>query len=395
MSYKESHKAEEIILTKFKIARMIYKEKIESKEIARRFSCHRNTICKIKKEINNHLNDNIMELLTTDKHLTYQEIKDSFNFLDNRSKVPHSNSRSLGIWDYLTVVEIFLETNYSYQCIHHLLQERGYDTKNKFTIGKIRKILRENSFLKKHVRTVNGERRALYNYDEIGSFEYLQYDTKHIADQHALPKEIYDKFKRSGIFPRYQWTIIDAKTKTRFLAWSYELSSIFGFLFLKYVISWLRSHGVQTDIHVQFDRGGEFCSGSVLKTKEWNTGLKEFNTFVYDTGGAKWKQNIVERSHRIDDEWFYCPRGIYVNTKNDFILEAQQWIINYNNRSHYGIGMKGLSPKKKLYKLGYFNAEQICNFPCLILEDFFTTLQNYLNPSCAQNVLTLYRFYGI
>lgn len=101
-------------------------------------------------------------------------------------------------------MEIFLETNYSYQCIHHLLGEQGYDIKKKFTIGKIRNILRENHFLKKHVRTVNGERRALYNYDKIGSFEYLQYDTKHIADQHALPKEIYDKFKYTGIFPRYQ-----------------------------------------------------------------------------------------------------------------------------------------------------------------------------------------------
>ena len=97
MSYKESHKAEEVILTKFKIARMIYKEKLESKEIAEIFSCHRNTIWKIKQSINNHLNANIMELLTADRHLTLQEIKDNFNFLDNKPKAPKSNSRSLGI----------------------------------------------------------------------------------------------------------------------------------------------------------------------------------------------------------------------------------------------------------------------------------------------------------
>jgi hypothetical protein len=211
-----------------------------------------------------------------------------------------------------------------------------------------------------------------------------------VADQHSLPKQIYDKFKKTKIFPQYQWTIIDIKTKTRFLAWSYALSSSFGLIFLKYVINWLRSNNIQNNINIQVDRGSEFCSGSEIKTRVWNDELKDLNAFIYDTNGIKWKQNIVERSHRIDDEWFYCPRGIYINTKNDFILESQQWIIDYNERPHYGIGMNGLSPKEKLYTLGVYNANQICNFPCLILEDFYDTLQKVFKPSYAQNVLTSY-----
>jgi len=79
----------------------------------------------------------------------------------------------------------------------------------------------------------------------------------------------------------------------------------------------------------------------------------------------------VERTHRIDDEEFYCPRGEFIDSKQDFLEEAQLWIMYYNNRISDGIGLEGITPREKLVQLGYQNAKDICNFPCFILEDYY------------------------
>jgi len=118
--------------------------------------------------------------------------------------------------------------------------------------------------------------------------------------------------------------------------------------------------------------------------------LSKYDAEVYDTEGVQWKQNLVERSHRIDDEEFYCPRGGFIKSKTDFLIEGQHWIIYQNHRSSNGIGLNGLSPKEKLEQLGIYNAEQICNFPSLILEDFFKPFQLFFNVQKSQNVLTPY-----
>ncbi len=47
----------------------------------------------------------------------------------------------------------------------------------------------------KKIRTANGEKRALYDYDVIAVFEYLQYDVRAVSGKHSLPIDIYEKFK--------------------------------------------------------------------------------------------------------------------------------------------------------------------------------------------------------
>ena len=55
------------------------------------------------------------------------------------------------------------------------------------------------------------------------------------------------KFKSLKLnLPKYQWTIVDAKTKTRFLAWSYTLTSFYGLKFLQTVVLWLRAHNIRS-----------------------------------------------------------------------------------------------------------------------------------------------------
>ncbi|RLA78877.1 MAG: hypothetical protein DRG36_05720 [Deltaproteobacteria bacterium] len=64
--------------------------------------------------------------------------------------------------------------------------------------------------------------------------------------------------------PRYEWHLMDVATRARFTAYSYELSSTFGFLFLNLVLLWLRAHGVHTTLRIRLDNGGEFC-GEVVE----------------------------------------------------------------------------------------------------------------------------------
>lgn len=292
------------------------------------------------------------------------------------------------------ILEKHRKLNYGHKRLFGHLKRQGYDTENTYTLSKIKGVYKRRDLKTKKIRTVNGERRPLYNYEEIGAFEYMQYDTKEIADKHSLPKEIYEKFKFKDEFPKFQWTIIDVKTKTRFLAWSYSLSAFFGFCFLKFVIFWIRAHGILGKIHFQIDGGPEMCSASKRKLRRWNERLVKYNVEVYDTEGTQWKQNLVERSHRTDDEEFYCPRGEFIQTKTDFLIEGQQWIFYQNNRASQGINMNGLSPCEKLEELGIYNAQQLCNFPCLILEDYFNALELFYEVEESQNVLTPYQGCG-
>ena len=402
MTYKENCKFEGEIMTKFKIARGYFLSHYQQKDIVESIKCHKNTVYHvIKKCRSRDPDDEIWEYLNNNIHITEEKLNNIFSFLKNTSKKP-INCR-VGLKkdsdEEKLIIEKFNDGKYGFKRMFRHLKKQGHDVENTYTLGNIKGIYKRNGFKVKKIRTANGERRALYNYDIISAFEYLQYDVKVVADMHSLPLHIYEKFKNSKRFPKYQWTIIDAKTRTRFLAWSYTRSSFFGFKFLEYAICWLRSHGISTKTNIQVDMGGEFYSGSKRKQKKWNNELEKHNAFIYDTEGVKWKQNLVERSHRTDDEEFYCPRGSRINTITEFQIEAQFWIIYFNNRSHSGIGMNGLSPKQKLEKLGMINAEKICNFPCLILDDFFYPFQSFFNieigqnllPTQSQNVLTPYQ----
>lgn len=402
MPYKENCKVEGEIMTRFKIARGYFSGNFKQKDIADSIGCHKNTVyAVIKKFDNREPDDKIWKYLTNSNiHITEKELNELFGFLKGNSRKP--NNCRLGLKkdgeEEKLIIEKFNNGKYGCKRMCGHLKKQGYDVDKVYTLGNIKGVYKRNELKAKKIRTANGERRALYNYDEIAAFEYLQYDVKVIADKHALPADIYEKFKNNKRLPKYQWTVIDAKTRTRFLAWSHEKCSFFGFKFLEYTVCWLRSHGIETKINVQMDMGGEFYSGSKRKQKKWNDHFEKYNAYVYDTEGVKWKQNLVERSHKTDDEEFYCPRGEHINNKTEFFIEAQFWIIYFNNRSHSGIKMNGLSPKQRLEQAGIISADKICNFPCLILDDFFKQFQLFFNinmgqenlPAQSQNVLTPY-----
>lgn len=387
MQYKENCKIEGEVLTRIKIARMHFSTGLRQRTIAEKWRCNKNTLVNIIAACD-RASPEARKYLEGNEHIPSDKLC-LFNFFKYGSRRPKTNCRSLKEDEENLVIEKQRSLHYGAKRMFMQLKRQNMDM-DVFTLCKIKGVYKRNKLKGKKVRTVNGERRALYDYAQIEAFEHLQYDTKKIADMHALPANIYYRFKNDPSLPVYQWTIIDAKTKTRFLAWSRSLNSFFGFKFLEWTIVWLRAHQVMCKINIQLDGGSEFCSSSERKLMVWNEGLKRYNVFIDDTDGAKWKQNLVERSHRIDDEEFYCPRGKFIRSKQDFLKEAQLWIMYYNNRPSDGIGMNGMSPREKLEQLGYYNAREICNFPCFLLEDCYMPFKHYFHIKKYQNVLTPY-----
>lgn len=390
MPYKENCKIEGEILTKIKMARMKYCSNLSQKEIASIWKCDKNTVGNVLKSCKDASLEAIA-YLTSSKYIPAEKIqKGLFDFLKNKSRKPKSNKRCFTDEEEKEIVKRYFPCRYGpKRMAKHLIRE-GLDP-SIYTLSKLKGLYKRKKWETKKIRTKNGERRRLYEYAQIGAFERLQYDTKEITDKHALPSDIYEKFSKNPSLPVYQWTIVDTKTRIRFLAWSHSLSSLFGLKFLEIVVFWLRSWGIHTKIQVQFDGGSEFCSASKRKLEKWNQHFSPWGVTVYDTDGVKWKQNLVERTHRIDDEEFYCPRGKRIKSKKDFLYEGQMWIWYYNNRPSSGIGLNGMTPKEKLESLGVLNADAICTFPCMILEDYWKEIFRFPGRGESENVLTPYR----
>lgn len=390
MSYKENCKTEGEVITGLKIARHYFADGIAQKDIAKDLGCHKNTINEIVRLCRAQANPRVIALLSGHDKISSHDLK-LFEFLKHESRRPKANCRMADKDSQKTIVRQHLDLNCGFKRLYKHLKRVGMSEES-FSLGKIKGVFKRLKLKPEKTRTKNGERRNLYNYGQIGAFEQMQYDTKEITDSHALPAEIYRKFKNTELgLPKFQWTIVDAKTKTRFLAWSYALASFYGLKFLMVVIGWLRAHGITGRIIIRMDGGAEFFSASERKLADWNLKLAKLNAEAEWTGGAKWKNNLVERTHRIDDEEFYCPRGKFINNKTEFLIEGQYWNVYYNSRGSDGIGMDGMSPKEKLYSLGIYNAANICSFPILILDELFSPLQEAFSRDRSQNVLTQYQ----
>jgi len=195
MPYKENCNAEGEIMTKFKIARMHFADNIKQNKIAKILNCHVNTINKIVLACKNKSpDDKIWKYLNdSDSRITVKKLNDLFSFFkyDSRKPKSHKLSIKIGSADEKIISDKFEDKKYGALRMFHHLSREGFDVEKRFTFGKIKGLYKRLKLKAKRVRTANGERRALYDYDLISAFEYLQYDVKVIADKHALPTDIY------------------------------------------------------------------------------------------------------------------------------------------------------------------------------------------------------------
>jgi len=240
------------------------------------------------------------------------------------------------------------------------------------TFSKIKWIYRKYNLRVRKVKTKSKRHRPAFDYQALSPFQVLLYDTKHILDKSALPSHIYDKFNLNPNLPIYEFNIFDVKSWFRFIAYSHKLNTTFWLYFLKFVLMFIRSIWVDFHISVFFDWWIEFVSNSPDKLNQWNDLFSHLNTtcYLYDWPRDS-RKNPIERSHKIDDEEFLIPRWYFINSKQDFIIEATNYSYYYNFQ-------RGSTSKYKYWKTPFqiiseylkpFFYNYLTNFPTLILDD--------------------------
>lgn len=204
--------------------------------------------------------------------------------------------------------------------------------------GTIRHILRRNKDRLTYKLKSNKRRkqpREFVDWYSAKPFEIVQMDIKFIRDQKALTKKQIIHLNQYDI-PNYQWGALDVNSRFKLIAYSKEKSWTNGLCFYLWTISWLRSHGVKSEIAFTVDNGEEFGGRSWLKVKELRKLIRGFGCRLIQNHKGHPEENAhLERSHRTDDEEFYIPRVLQIKSKKDLLNEALGYIYYYNNvREH-------------------------------------------------------------
>jgi putative transposase len=207
--------------------------------------------------------------------------------------------------------------------------------------GTIWHILRRNKArleygLRRH-RT-RKEKREFVDWYSAKPFEIVQMDVKHIRDQKALTKEQIIHLDRYRI-PNYQWGALDVNTRFKMIGYSREKSWTNGLCWYLWVISWLRSHGVKSQIVFTVDNGEEFGGKNWIKVRDLRKLIGGFGCRLIQNHKGHCEENAhLERSHRTDDESAsggYIPRVLNMKSEADLLYEAMGYIYCYDNvRGH-------------------------------------------------------------
>ncbi len=413
MSYKQQCRIEgNELYTKFRIVRDVMVHGMSRSSVAQKFHMHRNSVgnilCDFREKVST--DDQVKALENRKKPFSKIEVGLLLAPLKNKVPIPLSNSRSATKEQADAVVEIFNErkVRVGAKRLKMFLKRRSASVNPKTPIppeiqkeidllgdlsySQIRGVYKRNGLRVQKVKTRNKQHTPLYDYKSLACFERLHYDTKTIPDQKALPPHIYEKFKHQKDLPTIEWNIIDVKSRFRFIAYSYSRTSDFGLQFLLFVISFIRAQNlISTDLEIVIgtDNGSEFFSGSVRKKQEWNHILQQLNANIYSYNpGHDVRKNLIERSHRTDDEEFFVPRGDFISNKADFQAEASAYSHYFNfQRPHSGIEMHNMTPFEKAQNSDVPFSTKLALFPTMILEDVINDLRIASEPIRASAFL--------
>jgi len=255
--------------------------------------------------------------------------------LGDRSRAPKHQPRKTPAAVEEKVIELKNRTRLGPERLSRYLQE--YEGMS-VAVGTIRHILRRNKGrleygLRRH-RTRKGKREFVDWYS-AKPFEIVQVDVKHIRDQKALTKEQIIHLDRYQI-PNYQWGALDVNSRFKMIAYSREKSWTNGLCWYLWVISWLRAHGVKSQIVFTVDNGEEFGGKSWMKVQELRKLIGGFGCRLIQNHKGHCEENAhLERSHLTDDEEFYIPRVLQMKGEADLLDEATGYIYYYDNvRGH-------------------------------------------------------------
>lgn len=376
MSYKSYCKKGETILSRIQVIRERVHGCKQIQAIASSFSMHRNSVRNIITLYHALAPPWFQEKIMSWQHFSLEEIQHC-QFLLSKSRRPRSHSKQASIDDERKILSDFQLLKVGSKKLTMILsRKRKLWT---LTSSQIRGVYKRNHLRVQKIRTKNKETRSLYNYRTIWAFADMHYDTKVLADQKSLPEETYENLKHNEHLPIYEWNIIDVASRARFIGYSRGKSSTFGLQFLLLVVGHIRSCGIFTTeqggfkIHLHTDGGVEFFSWSQTKQDEWNRLLHLLDADI-DCYTPNWdiRKNLIERSHRSDDEEFLIPFGASWKTKEDFMIQAIEYSDYWNNkRSHSWHGMDGRTPREQLEKrwLPKWQVQRLLDFPVLHLDE--------------------------
>ena len=118
--------------------------------------------------------------------------------------------------------------------------------------------------LKRHAPATSRPRKprrrfypAHWAWENHEPFTLIQADVKDIYDKGTLGTERWDHLRKHRL-SRYQWTVLESRTRLRLLAFRREMSTRHGMAFLSLAVSWLRLCGVPTEMTIQTDWGEEW-----------------------------------------------------------------------------------------------------------------------------------------
>ncbi len=100
-------------------------------------------------------------------------------------------------------------------------------------------------------------------------------DIKFIRDQKTLTKKQIIHLNQDDL-PNDQWGVLDVNSRFKLIAYSKRKSWTNGLCFYFWTISWLRSHGVKSEIAFTADNAEEFGGRSWLKVKELRNLIRGF-----------------------------------------------------------------------------------------------------------------------
>jgi len=288
------------------------------------------------------------KILQTSRKTVYKVIqKQKTGDLNDKSKAPKIVKNKTSAEIEKKILDIKGKTRFGPKRIARELKRRYQIEISKHTVRNV--VRRNRGKLKGSIhKTRRSKKRDFVDWYNATAFEIVQVDLKHIIDQKALNKEQIQNIYMNDL-PLYQWSALDVKSRFKLVGYSKEKTWTNGLTWYLWVIAWLRSHGVQTQITFTVDNGEEFGGKSWMKVTELRKLIAGFGCKLIQNQKGRCEQNAhVERSHRTDDDEFYIPRSLEIKNKDEFYKEALNYIYYYNNvREHSGIEDKAPFQKVK------------------------------------------------
>jgi len=178
------------------------------------------------------------------------------------------------------------------------------------------------------------------------------------------------------------------KSRFKLIAYSREKSWTNGLCFYLWVISWLRSHGVSCQIVFTVDNGEEFGGKSWMKVKELRKLTRGFGCRIIQNHKGHPEENAhLGRSHKTDDEEFYIPRVLDIDSKEALLDEALSYIYYYNNNIREHSSLNGKTPFEYLKEQIPEIDDKIRFVQPFLLDDVAVEL----GPWGGYNILAQYR----